>query len=217
MDISIFDVIGNGISNKEISDVIIKKLYEKYQIEFVVKMIGDRYGTNTNDTVTTFCYPQNNKNLIFTAILNREQTNLEDDYMLRSVTFELEESIKKEFEKNNIDVFAKIEIIGKNKLNEFLTVQEFIDKFDNFNFLAYIVSKNKISNEVLNDVYKNLENKYPKIYLKSLIYMLEEKGFCECLEIAQVRPTITETIIRNYSVIDEAIMKIVNKQIFRIK
>lgn len=217
MDISIFDVIGNGISNKEISDVIIKKLYEKYQVEFVVKMIGNRYGTNTNDTVTTFCYPKDNERLIFTTILNREQTILEDDYMLRSVTFELEESIKKEFEKNNIDAFAKIEIIGKNTLDEFLTVQEFIDKFDNFNFLAYIVSKNKTSNEVLNNVYKNLENKYPNIYLKSLIYMLEENGFCECLEIAQVRPIITETIIRNYSVIDEAIMKIVDKQIFRIK
>lgn len=217
MELSIFDVIGNGISNKEISDVIVRKLYERYQVEFVVKMIGNRYGTNSNDTVTAFCYPKDNESLIFTAILNREQTILEDDYMLRYVTFELEESIKKEFEKNNVDAFAKVEIIGKNKLDEFLTVQEFIDKFDNFNFLAYIVSKNKVSNEVLNNVYKNLENKYSNIYLKSLIYMLEESGFDKCLEISQVRPTITETIIRNYSVIDEAIMKIVDKQIFRIK
>ena len=158
MEASIFDIIGNGISNEEISNVIKLKLHEKYGEEFVVKMIGNRYGMDSNDTVTTFCSPKDNDRLLFTAILNKEQTILKDDYIFRSMKFELEECIEKLFKEKNIDVIVRIETIGINKFDEKLTVQEFIDKFNNFNFLAYIITKNIVSKEILKEIYENLRN-----------------------------------------------------------
>ena len=217
MEVSIFDVIGNGISNEEISNVIKLKLHEKYGKEFVVKMIGNRYGMDSNDTVTTFCSPQDNEKLLFTAILNKEQTILKDDYILRSIKFELEESIEKLFKENNVDVLVRIETIGINRLEEKMTVQECIDKFKNFNFLAYVVIKGVASKEVLQDVYKILRKKYKNIYLKNLIYMLEEEDFDECFETIKSSPVISIAFIEQYVIKDEAIIKIVDDEVFVIK
>ena len=217
MEVSIFDVIGNGISNEEISNVIKLKLHEKYGKEFVVKMIGNRYGMDSNDTVTTFCSPQDNEKLLFTAILNKEQTILKDDYILRSIKFELEESIEKVFKENNVDVLVRIETIGINRLEEKMTVQECIDKFENFNFLAYVVIKGVASKEVLQDVYKILRKKYKNIYLKNLIYMLEEEDFDECFETIKSSPVISIAFIEQYVIKDEAIIKIIDDKVFVIK
>lgn len=217
MEVSIFDVIGNGISNEEINNVIKLKLHEKYGKEFVVKMIGNRYGMDSNDTVTTFCSPQDNEKLLFTAILNKEQTILKDDYILRSIKFELEESIEKVFKENNVDVLVRIETIGINRLEEKMTVQECIDKFENFNFLAYVVIKGVASKEVLQDVYKILRKKYKNIYLKNLIYMLEEEDFDECFETIKSSPVISIAFIEQYVIKDEAIIKIIDDKVFVIK
>lgn len=217
MEVSIFDVIGNGVSNAEVSEVIISKLKKKYQKEFTVKMIGNRFGTYTDDTVTTYCSPKDNENLIFTATLNKEQTKLEDDYELRHVAFELEEEIKEEFKKMNIEVMVKAEVIGKNKIDEFLSVQEFIKKFKGTSFLTYIISNNAIAEETLNKVYKHIEEKYQDIYLKTLLYAVGEEGFKQCYEIYKNSPGITDSIIERYEVKQEVIMKIFEGKIYIIK
>ena len=144
MEISIFDVIGNGISNKDIIENIKKKLQKKYKIEFNVKKIGNRYGIFTNDTVTTYCCPKYNENIIFIAKLNKEQTVLEDDYLLKCISYEIEETIKKEFQENDIEIIAKNKIIGKSNLSEQKSVQEFINKYgkDKLKYVAKLHFKN---------------------------------------------------------------------------
>ena len=39
----------------------------------------------------------------------------------------------------------------------------------------------EILNETLKNVYEKLENKYKDIYLKTLIYIIDEKGFENCI------------------------------------
>jgi len=216
MELSVFDIIGNGVSNTEVSEVIINKLKEKYQKEFIVKMIGNRYGTYTDDTVTTYCAPKDNENLIFTVTLNKEQTKLEDDYQLRAVVFELEEKIKEAFKQMDIEVIVKTEIIGKNEMDETISVQEFIKKFKGTSFLTYIISNNTIAEETLNKIYSYIKEKYQNIYLKTLIYVLNEEGFKECYKIDKNSPVITESIIEKYEVKQEVIMKIFEGKIYRI-
>lgn len=217
MELSIFDVIGNGVGNVEISEVVKNKLKEKYQEEFIVKKIGNRYGTSTDDNVKTYCCPKNNKELIFTATLNKEQTILEDGYPIRGVAFQLEEYIKNKFKDKEIDVIVKCDIIGKNKLNEFLSLQQFIEQFKGVSFLTYIISKNVIEEDILRDVYNEIEEKYKDIYLKTIIYMLNEDGFKKCDIIASDSPTITDSIIEKYIIMDEKIIKIFEGKIYRIK
>ena len=216
MEISIFDVIGNGISNKDIIENIKKKLQKKYKIEFNVKKIGNRYGIFTNDTVTTYCCPKYNENIIFIAKLNKEQTVLEDDYLLKCISYEIEESIKKEFQENNIEIIAKNKIIGKSNLSEQISVQEFINKYKGANFLTYIISSQKISAEVLKEIYEKLKQKYKGIYLKTLIYIIDENGFENCKEIANQSPTIMQTMLEEQTIKEEIIIKIKEGKIYRI-
>lgn len=216
MEISIFDVIGNGVSNEDIIKITQKKLQEKYKIEFKVKKIGNRYGTYTNDTVTTYCYPKDDENMVFTAKLNKEQTVLEDDYLLRRISYEIEETIKKEFQESNIEIIATTRIIGKSNLSEEIPVQEFIDKYKGTNFLTYIISSQEILNETLKNVYEKLENKYKDIYLKTLIYIIDEKGFENCKEAIKQSPTITQTTIEEQTIKKEFIIKIQEGKIYKI-
>lgn len=217
MEVSIFDVIGNGVSNAEVSEVITNKLKEKYQKEFLVKMIGNRYGTYTDDTATAYCCPKNNEDLIFTVTLNKEQTKIEDDYSLRNISFELEKGIKEEFKKVDVEVVVKVEIIGINKMDEFITINECIKKFKGTSFLAYIISNKSIQDEKLEEIYKLIEEKYKGIYLKTLIYLLDEEGFEKCKEIDKNSPEITDTMIEKYEIKQETVIKILEGKIYRIK
>lgn len=217
MDISVFDIIENGVSNSEISDVITQKLKEKYNEEFAVKMIGNRYGTCDDNTVTTYCFPKNNENLLFTSTLNKEQTVLEDDYYLKKVTSELEQNIKDEFKEKNINSVVKSEIIGLNKLIKELNVQEFIRKYDTTNFLTHIICSENVSEDVLKNIYSQLEKKYKNIHLKTLVYFIDKDKFENFCEISKKMPFTTESIIKKYSVKDEKIIKIFEEKITIVK
>lgn len=215
--ISIFNVIGNGISNQEISNKIIEMLNKKYNQKFLVKRIGNRYGANNTDSVTTYCNPENNEELIFTTTLNKEQTEIEDDYKLRCVEFELEKYMKSIFQKNNIDIIVKVKTIGKNKLEKFLTVQEFIDIYNETNFLAHIVGYETITEDILKKVYGLLNAKYRNIYLNSLIYTIGENEFKEFYDITKTLPQINTSLIEQYDIKNEIIIKINEGKIYKIK
>ena len=215
--ISIFNVIGNGISNQEISNKIIEMLNKKYNQKFLVKRIGNRYGANNTDSVTTYCNPENNEELIFTTTLNKEQTEIEDDYKLRCVEFELEKYMKSIFQRNNIDIIVKVKTIGKNKLEKFLTVQEFIDIYNETNFLAHIVGYETITEDILKKVYGLLNAKYRNIYLNSLIYTIGENEFKEFYDITKTLPQINTSLIEQYDIKNEIIIKINEGKIYKIK
>lgn len=217
MDISIFDIVENGVSNTEISNCILEKLKNKYNEEFCVKMIGNRYGTSTDDTVTTYCFPKKCENLLFTASLNKDGTIFEDDYCLKKITFELQENIKKEFEKYNFNVIIKAEIIGLNKLDEFFSVKEFIQKYSNSSFLVQIVCSEKILDHELERIYSQIKSVYKNIYLKTLVYFINKDKFEEFSELSKKIPSVTESIIRSYDVKEEKIIKIFEEKVIIIK
>ena len=214
--ISIFNVIGNGISNQEISNKIIEMLNKKYNQKFLVKRIGNRYGANNTDSVTTYCNPENNEELIFTTTLNKEQTEIEDDYKLRCVEFELEKFMKSIFQKNNIDIIVKVKTIGKNKVENFFKVQEFVDTYNETNFLAHIVGYETITDDTLKKVYELLNAKYRNIYLNNLIYTIDENEFKEFYDITKTLPQINTSLIEQYNIKNEIIIKIKEGRLYKI-
>lgn len=217
MDVSIFDIVENGVSNSEISKSITDKLKDKYNEEFCVKLIGNRFGTSTDDTVTTFCFPKNDESLLFTATLNKEETILEDDYYIKKLTTEIQENIKKQFKKYTQSVVAKAELMGLNRLNENMDVLDFIDKYKDTNFLAYIVCSENVLDQDLMDIYVEIEKLYNNINLRTLIYFIDESKFEEFYELSNKIPSVTETIINKYNVKNEKIIKIFEKNIIVIK
>ncbi len=217
MDISMFDIVENGVSNVEISSTIAEMLKSKYNKEFCIKMIGNRYGTSTDDTVTVFCFPKNNEKLLFTATLNKEETILEDDYYLKKITFELQENIKDIFKTHGNDTIVKTEIMGLNQLEENLGILEFIDKYADTNFLSYIICSKIISDDILKEIYYEIEKKYKNIHLKTLVYFIDERDFEEFCELSKKIPSVTDAIIKKSNVIEEKIIKIFEGNVIIIK
>lgn len=214
MDISMFDIIDTEISNNKIVDKTMLLLQEKYKKIFSIKRIGNRYNGENDDWVTMYCSPKEQDELIFSVKLNKDQTTFEDNYMLRCVSHELEQTIKNEFEKNDIKAIAKVEIIGKNTLKEFITVEQFINKYNNTNFLAYIIVDNNMSEDTLKQIYESLNNKYSNIFLKSLVYIVTD--YNKCYENIITLPSISNSLIEKYGVKNKSIMKIFEGKIEKI-
>lgn len=214
MDISMFDVIDSEVSNEKIIDKTMLLLQEKYKKAFLATRIGNRYNGENDDCVTIYCSPIDEKELIFTVKLNKNQIEFEDDYMIKKVSYELEKYIKDEFEQNEIKSIVKSEIIGKNSLKEFISINDFINKYNNTNFLIYIVVNNIISEEKLNIIYKNINKKYNKIYLKSFIYCVE--NYDDCYENLKSLPNTTNSIIEKYNVKNKCIMKIFDGEVKKV-
>lgn len=208
MELSVFDIIGNGVSNQEISVSIAEKLKDKYNEEFCVKMLGNRYGTATNDFVCAYCFPKNNEKVLFNAQLNKEQTILEDDYYLKKVSCKLQDTFEDNFKKKDIDIIAKIKIIGLNKLEEDINLEKFVESFENVNFLTKIVCTEKISEDVLKDVYSNIEKIYKNINLKSAVYFIDNNDFNELKRLSKKTPELTDSIIQKCNVKEERLIKI---------
>lgn len=217
MELSVFDIIGNGVSNQEISGTIAQKLKDKYNEDFCVKMIGNRYGTANDDFVLAYCFPKNNEKVLFTASLNKDETVLEDDYYLKNVSFMLGDTFENEFKKNNAEVIAKIKTIGINKLNENLSIKEFIENYEETSFLAKFICSKKIDEEILKDIYSQVEKEYKNINLKSAVYYMENEKLEEFKDVAQKIPDITEAIIEKYNAKEEKIIKISEGNVVIIK
>lgn len=217
MELSVFDIIGNGVSNQEISDSITQKLKDKYNEDFSVKMIGNRYGTATNDSVTVYCFPRSDEKILFTASLNKEQTILEDDYYLKKVSCILQDAFESNFKKEDIDIVAKIKIIGVNQLKEEIDIEKFIRNYENSTFLAKFVCSKEVDEEILKNIYTNIGKEYENINLKSAVYFMDTSDFEEFKKVSEKIPDVTESIIQKYNSKEEKLIKISGGNIVVIK
>lgn len=215
---SLFDIEENGLSNDVVSDLITQKLEEKYNQIFILKRIGNRYGTGKFDEVTAYCCPLNNKKMIFSVTFDMvKEMIIEDDFFLRNTCVELEEGLYNEFKKKNIESINKVEIIGKNRLDEILSVQEFSKKYTRSNFLATIIIRDEIAEKDLNYVFINIKNKFNSIYLKTLIYVMKDDDFDNCLEMSETLPALTTAFVEQYPVKNMHIIKVYKEEVIKIK
>ena len=182
MENILFKIIGNGMVNDELVQVIKDKLLEKHQKTFEITKLGRRFGTYTNDTVSAVCHESKNDSLKFTCILNRDRVHFEDDYCIRSICYEIECAFKEEFQKYSILIFPKVNIIGKEKFDKIISVQEFVNIEKNTKFLVEVYVKDNISEKVFGEIVNSIRNKYKNIKLRLITYILNEKYFQDIID-----------------------------------
>ena len=88
--ITCFTVVKN---NKEKTTNVINSIMP-FDTENCVKYKGNYLAGYSSEKRDTDIKELDNEKLLFTAVLNKEQTILKDDYIFRSVKFELEEYIE---------------------------------------------------------------------------------------------------------------------------
>ena len=198
ISIDFFKLMGNGIVNDELAQTIKDKLLLKYNESFEVTHLGRRYGTGDEDiSVTAYCHPKDNERIVFTAVLNADRVNFKDDYILRKINVELEDSIETLAKEEDEDILVRSIIIKKYKYDKEVGVEEFIKKEPQTNFLLHIYLKNN-KKEKKKKILKKIEKKYKGIKLRGNIQVLKKEYFQELKkELKQIPSSEDYTIDSN--------------------
>ena len=180
MILSLLNLIGCSAIDKDTATQITTALQEKYGEEFKCDSIGNRFGTATNDTVTGYCYPSNEPEVLFTAVMDKDGNLVEDTYIPSYVTDILEKAIIEEFQSQEIvahvnAVLSTNDEITDVRLND-LTLNNFLTEQSISGFTAHIIIDESSNVEKLgtsiHEVYSKLSEKYLQLVLGSYVRVL---------------------------------------------
>lgn len=202
MNIDYFSLLERGKINDDMIQTVKDRLLLKYNESFEVIKIGQRYGMGTFDTARIICHPKENRKLLFTTVLNKDRVTLEDDYIIRSISYEIEELIEKEYKKKDIETMIKVHIFRNTIPNKKISLKEFQEKYDNESVLVkiYMKGKNhkKDSKEVMKEVRKECS-----LNLRGSIKELEEEKYNHLKEIIKDIPGNINHTVGKEDIIEE--------------
>ena len=216
--LSLLNLIGCSAIDKDTATQITTALQEKYVEEFKCDSIGNRFGTATNDTVTGYCYPSNEPEVLFTAVMDKDGNLVEDTYIPSYVTDILEKAIIEEFQSQEIvahvnAVLSTNDEITDVRLND-LTLNNFLTEQSISGFTAHIIIDESSNVEKLgtsiHDVYSKLSEKYLQLVLGSYVRVLSNSDFSKCANEMDQNPTVSKTFFKDYDVKGEVIVGILD-------
>jgi len=200
MEISNSNSVQKSLVDVNMGEKIVKQLAEKYNEKFIIKKMARQYGVGDFDNIKAICSPENNNKINFEITYNMINEKIEDDeYFIKNTCYELEDFIIKNLNDIKKEAIVKVEIFGKRNLEKKYSVEEFTSEYSSCNFLATIVIKGSISEDELNNVFKNLKNRYKNLYLKTLIYTFGKESFDVLYNETKDFPKISQTQIKEKS------------------
>ncbi len=206
----LFGMFNSDLDEKNVFKIVEEKLKEKYNTSFVVKKIGNRYGTGKYDEATLFCSPSHDKNMVFTVTYNMvNKFIVSDDYYIKTSCAELEKQIDKNL-KNSV---TKVELFGKNISSKAYSIREIIDEYPNCKYIITTVSNEKIDVNVFNEILNNIKNTYNGISAKVLLYVASKDDFAEIQKEAEMVPELSEAYIEKHNVSKQYIIDIKDNNI----
>ena len=136
-------------------------LNNKYDEDFEVSAIGQRYGTLSNSTYKVTCYPINHPELVFMAEISKDGSYIYDEYISKIVCNELTNDIVQKTNFNAEFFIASRPSVFETS-NKNITLDELVKLNDNTDFVIWMVCNNNIETskmlEELNDVFSSYQN-----------------------------------------------------------
>lgn len=198
---------GCGLVSENTSDVVIGKLNEKYDQEFISTNIGDRYNT---DAAKLFCYPKDNERVHFTVEYDYKNKTISDDYICRFNAVKIDDELQKALNDSSMSgaTFTRFWNANNNVGNIGENISDFIKEADVEEL--YINSAIKVScikseddMQCIIDIVKTLSLKYDNIKVLFSIYTIPDDSFEKCFNDMQVTPYVNDSWVRNYNYISE--------------
>lgn len=143
-------------------------LEEKYNKEFQVNAIGERFGTLTNNTYKVQCYPVDNVNDVFIAEIGKEGNLLYDDYISVCVCRKMCEIIKEELG-STTEVLVESRPSITDETNPNISFEDFA-KNNQADFVAYVVTK---------DDFNKTKEKFDSFAEANNSINIELRAYCE--------------------------------------
>ena len=140
----LLSLLGCSSLNEKQAEQMVNLLEEKYEEEFVVTHIGQRYGTATNDTVTTYVHPKENENLSFKAIMTKDGQLVGDGYIPVLISDQFNDMMKSELEPLGIESETYTFIMKARSAGETdksITIEEYVEKYQPAYFSAHMIVK----------------------------------------------------------------------------
>lgn len=214
MEISIYDIIDNEFGTTEVVNKILKKLKEKYNKDFEILKIGERYGTDISNEVTVMCTIKNFNDFIFKVKYDMvEEIIVEDNFYIRYLCYLIEDKITEILKLNNTKTLVKVELARKNKIEKlYKKVEDFIEENPNDFFIATIViEKNKF--EYISECLSLLTSIYINLKLNILLYEMNQNEFKNFYNKSKNLDNIPMSYIETFNFENRKIGKIENGMI----
>lgn len=181
--------------NNDTAGKVCRALEEKYGESFAAAKIGDRLNTNA---AKLYVYPEKNKDILFTASINRETGEVKDTYQLELVNNDIEKILSRCFANEMIDAYAQCMVLVNEPLDIDMgnyTPAQLQEKlgFNHYSIYFILDSKNvtpeKIERALIN------ANKEVGVKMIASGYIFETVNYEACLEKMKENPEISTTII----------------------
>lgn len=217
MDLSFFEFVGDGIGNDDIVNEVKAQLENKYKIKVIPDRIGNRYGQDENSIVTVYYHLEGEENLIFSAKYNLETKELNDDFFYRKVCYELEKCITTLLLNRNVLGLIRVEMVNKNSLEENISLKDFLLKYPNVTFLAYIVLKGKYEDVFILNLYKDILSQYNISEMSAFVFYSEQDEFEKAKEKIGDLENYSKSMLSKYFKNPPSIYKTQERMMIKVK
>lgn len=186
------------INNETVNDVC-TALSEKYGESFVAVKIGDRFNT---DSAKLYVHPADNESILFTARINKDTGNVEDNYIEEKINYQVEDVLKNAFGQNGISIASRCMVVAKDPLNveiDEYTPQSFSEKYGFNHYTIYLALKD--GSYTASNILSAVKSANETIGVKLVIagYIFEEENYSKCVSEIQSTPDISITMIEALS------------------
>ena len=190
---------GCSMVNQMTGNKVCAALEEKYGEPFVATRIGDRINTGS---ATLIVHPADNEDLLFTAKIYKGTGEVEDDYIEEKVNAQVEEILKDSFAQYGITASSRCMVVTRNPIafeNYEYTPKSFSEEYglDDYYILIMLKDGEYSASDILNAVKLTHETVGVKLVIGG--YILDDKGYFECVSYMKTNPEINDTIIKNKS------------------
>ncbi|RNC99082.1 hypothetical protein [Lysinibacillus halotolerans] len=159
--LSILSLLGCSDVNEKTAKIIEEKLSEKYNESFEVQYLGERWGTKSNDTVTTYVKALES-DILFTAIMDKSK-NIIENYPEMLLMNKFASVFNKVIEDQGLDASSWINSYTEQSfdITTDMTIDEYIEKSKTDYIFVEIVMKNGdryYSRKIKKDCTTNLQS-----------------------------------------------------------
>lgn len=184
--------------NNDTANEVCAALSEKYGESFEATKIGDRFNT---DSAKLYIHPSDNDELLFTASINRTTGEVTDDYVTEKVNYQVEKSIREEFNAVGVSADSRCMVVTRNELvteNEEYNPESFMERYSFDNYMVYLIingdgmSVDKI-HSAITQIGKNLN---VKLIIAGYVF---DSTYGDCLTELKQSPEMSITMIEAHN------------------
>jgi len=164
----IYDLADGVFNTKYVAESIAKILKNRYERDFEVVKIGERYGKDFNNEVTALCTVSGHYECIFKVVYNMvDEKIVYDNFLIRCTCYYVEKEINRLL--RSVNSIVRVEILKKNSVDRVYKTLEFLETYSDECFVATLIVEKKDNNDIVK-LLEELNEIYSGIKLKVITY-----------------------------------------------